>query len=210
MNKLTTINTIKKAAPLALLAVVMSGSAFAQGNGQNNGSDKGRKGEPQGSVRVVTSCSLCGDPSADGYDPSNYVYCDLTDPKLYISAEIIDETGDLPPDAGLTLQFDVDAALLRRDKGGRDAWTTVDTTGIALPSGDGTWDADFDLCADSSIVDAKGVTGKVNVIITNLDASKEVYSAICENFDPYPYTEEDEDGIDQSNFDVKALGIECN
>ena len=48
MNTLTTIKTITKAAPLALLAVAMSGSALAGNNGQNNGSDKGRKGEPQG------------------------------------------------------------------------------------------------------------------------------------------------------------------
>ena len=47
MNKLTTINTIKKAAPLALLAVVMSGSAFA-------GPGKG----PRGSVDVFSLCDV--------------------------------------------------------------------------------------------------------------------------------------------------------
>jgi hypothetical protein len=46
MNKLTTIKTITKAAPLALLAVVMSGSAFAGGKG------------PQGSINVFTECTL--------------------------------------------------------------------------------------------------------------------------------------------------------
>jgi hypothetical protein len=48
MNKLTTIETIKRAAPLALLAVVMSGSAFA----------KGPKKDPQVSIDVFTLCDV--------------------------------------------------------------------------------------------------------------------------------------------------------
>lgn len=206
-----TLTTIKKTAPLALLAVAMSGSALAGNNGQNNGSDKGRKGEPQGSISVVTSCSLCGDPSAPGYDPANYVNCDLTNPTLYVSAEIIDETGDLEPDASITLQFDVDASAQRRDKGGKDAWTGIGDASIDLPSADGTWDATFDLCAlDPTIDGAKAASGIVNVVVTNLDASKEAYSGSCENFDPDPSTAEDEDGIDQSNFNIRELGVTCS
>ena len=53
MNKLTTINTIKKAAPLALLAVVMSGSAFAGPKGE-------RPTGPKLSIDVYNECTASG------------------------------------------------------------------------------------------------------------------------------------------------------
>ncbi len=53
MNKLTTINTIKKAAPLALLAVVMSGSAFAGPKGE-------RPKGPKLSIDVYNACTAEG------------------------------------------------------------------------------------------------------------------------------------------------------
>jgi hypothetical protein len=53
MNKLTTISTIKKAAPLALLAVVMSGSAFAGPKGE-------RPSGPKYSIDVENECSVNG------------------------------------------------------------------------------------------------------------------------------------------------------
>jgi hypothetical protein len=53
MNKLTTINTIKKAAPLALLAVVMSGSAFAGPKGD-------RPAKAKLSIDVENECVLEG------------------------------------------------------------------------------------------------------------------------------------------------------
>jgi hypothetical protein len=53
MNKLTTINTIKKAAPLALLAVVMSGSAFAGPKGE-------RPAKSKLSINVENECVLDG------------------------------------------------------------------------------------------------------------------------------------------------------
>ncbi|HSN52665.1 MAG TPA: hypothetical protein VLS87_09050 [Woeseiaceae bacterium] len=55
MNKLTTMNTIKKSAPLALLAVVMSGSAFAGPNG-----DPGRPKGEKLSIDVENECVLNG------------------------------------------------------------------------------------------------------------------------------------------------------
>jgi hypothetical protein len=209
MNKLTTISTIKKAAPLALLAVVMSGSAFA-GPGKGNGpKDKGPKGEPQASVSVVTNCSLC-DPNAEGYDPANYVNCDYskTDPVLYVSATITDETGDVMEPVDLDL--DVNAYVTRKDKGPR--WYRIPTaTPILGASGSGTWDTTLNLCDfDASIGDAKAVSAIVEVEVVNFEASKDVYSSRCENFDPDPDTDEDEDYIDQSNFDISALGISCD
>ena len=211
MNKLTTIKTIKKAAPLALLAVVMSGSAFA-GPGKGNGpKDKGPKGEPKASVSVVTSCSLCGYPSASGYDPREYIDCiydDPSNPTLYVSAKITDETGDVYDP--IMLELDVDANLTRKDAGGGpNAWTNVAEKSIDAPS-NGTWDTTFDLCVeDPTIGGAKAASAIVNVVVTEGDASKAVYSSRCENFDPYPDTEEDEDGIDQSDFDIRSLGISC-
>ena len=53
MNKLTTISTIKKAAPLALLAVVMSGSALAGPKGE-------RPKGPKLSIDVENECVLEG------------------------------------------------------------------------------------------------------------------------------------------------------
>jgi len=210
MNKLT---IIMKAAPLALLAVVMSGSAFA-GPGNGNGpKDKGPKGEPQASVSVVTNCSLC-DPDAYGYDPANYVNCDYSksDPILYVSATITDETGDVYDP--ITLQLDVDATGLRRDKGGKDAWTGIGGEAMTYDSATGTWNvAKLHLCQlDNNIDGAKAASAIVNVMVTNYNASKDIYSSRCENTivneDPYDGIE-DEDFVDQSNFDIKSLGIDC-
>jgi hypothetical protein len=53
MNKLTTISTITKAAPLALLAVVMSGNAFAGPKGE-------RPNGPKFSIDVVNECTVSG------------------------------------------------------------------------------------------------------------------------------------------------------
>ena len=214
MNKLTTIKTIKKAAPLALLAVVMSGSAFA-----NPGKGKGPKDkdQPQASISVHTSCSLC-DPTVEGYDPANYVNCDYNkeNPTFYVVAEITDETGDLDYGVELTPALSVDATLLRKDTGGKDTWYQVSKT-ESYSAYPGQWSTELKPCElDSSISDhpggAKAITALVNVVVTNpANASKSVYASKCENFDPYPETEEiDEDYIDQSDFDVKPLGISCN
>jgi hypothetical protein len=219
MNKLTTISTIKKAAPLALLAVVMSGSAFAQGKGQNNGSDKGRKGEPQGSLSVVTTCSLCGDPSAPDFDPAKYVDCEFSksDPALHVAAKITDETGDVydPVDLGI----EVDANVQRKDKGGPNSWVGIpDMTG-AVSTSPGTWTTVLYPCrVDPTINTAKAFSAIVNAEITAIDASRDIYTSRCENIDAddptttdidESQTEADEDEIDQSDFDVKALGITC-
>ena len=220
MNKLTTINTITKAAPLALLAVVMSGSAFA---GKNDNPGKGKKGEPQGSLDVVVTCSLC-DPNNPYYDPKNYVNCsfDTSNPTMYVSAEIKDETGDFEPDETVVVPtIDVEAFGLRRDMGGKDAWTSL--TGyepavaeIGAPLG--KWETMLKPCElDDSISEqpggAKAISALVNVTITNLDASKDTYSGQCENIivneDLYDGVE-DEDLVDQSNFNVKELGISCD
>ena len=85
MNKLTTINTIKKAAPLALLAVVMSGSAFA-----GNGNGKGKGPRVQGaklSVAVNTTCELVPRAGAE--------YDDFEDPVLLVTTVVdASDSGD--------------------------------------------------------------------------------------------------------------------
>jgi hypothetical protein len=58
MNKLTTINTIKKAAPLALLAVVLSGSAFAGGRNANTGG---------ASIDMINKCEIADEEVKDYY-----------------------------------------------------------------------------------------------------------------------------------------------
>ncbi len=207
MNKLTTIKTITKAAPLALLAVVLSGSAFARHNDDHVPGPKNDK--PQPSVEVVTSCSLCGSPGADGYDPRDYINCDYdeSDPTLFVSATITDETGDVV--TPIVLELDVDATATRKGRG--PMWHTIlPAEPIAGPSGDGTWDAQLKLCQlDPTIDGAKAASAIVSVVVLNPDASKSVYSSRCENFDPDPETDEDEDGIDQSNFDISELMIDC-
>ena len=78
MNKLTTIKTITKAAPLALLAVVLSGSAFARGPNQ----------DPQASI--------------DGYNECVYSSIDMggnPNPTLVVDVMVKNTSGDTLVDA---------------------------------------------------------------------------------------------------------------
>jgi hypothetical protein len=93
MNKLTTISTIKKAAPLALLAVVMSGSAFA-GPGKGQGpKDKDPSGGAQASVDVF---NLCEAKEIYNYDTNT------SDLMLVVKSSITNTSGDTPVDAELS------------------------------------------------------------------------------------------------------------
>ena len=93
MNKLTTINTIKKAAPLALLAVVMSGSAFA-GPGKGQGpKDKDPSAGAQASVNVFNLCDVV--PVYDDYGA-------VVDYDLEVVTTITNTSGDTPVDALLS------------------------------------------------------------------------------------------------------------
>ena len=92
MNKLTTINTITKAAPLALLAVVMSGSAFA-GPPDNN----------KASINVENLCEFkLFVYDADGNIKKDVNGNPIEEPRLEITTTITDESDDSPGVKGST------------------------------------------------------------------------------------------------------------
>ena len=107
MNKLTTISTIKKTAPLALLAVVMSGSAFA-------GPGKGPNKDPQASIDAFNLCYL-----DNQFNEDTGAY----DLKLVVETSITNTSGDTPVDAEFS-QISVDATQKTRGKPDSLAGTT--------------------------------------------------------------------------------------
>jgi len=185
MNKLTTISTIKKAAPLALLAVVLSGSAFA-GPGKGKGD---REKGPKLSLDVHTLCKL-----DDTYPAA---------PVLHVTTTITDSSGD-NGDGGMTITskkaypaFKFRGPFMAEGDGVElvedDDYYTVDT-----------YVAELHLC-DLGLQPREKATAVSIVEIS--DGTK--FSSNCENI----FVDEDgdgidDDGIDQSNIDLS--GVYCS
>lgn len=178
MNKLSTISTITKAAPLALLAVAMSGSAFAGGKGPNK--------DPQASIDVYTVCSF------EYYMNNEYK------PTLVVETTITDASDDTPvtPILGSkTVQAKQKSRGPMRDLLGAE---------IDEPAALGTTTEYIDLCADGpNPLDpmSTALGAEVTVILEN--GRKSEYGGRCEN----PFTDYNNDGIDdadESDIDIPA------
>jgi hypothetical protein len=184
MNKLTTINTIKKAAPLALLAVVMSGSAFA---GPGKGQGPKDKGDGQASIDVYTVCSF------EYY--MNYEY----KPTLVVETTITDASDDTP---GVTPILGAKTVQAKQKSRGPER----DLLGAQIddPAALGTTTEYIELCADGvNPLDPNSTAlgAVVTVILEN--GRKSEYGGRCEN----PYTDYNNDGIDdadESDIDIPA------
>ena len=188
MNKLTTINTIIKAAPLALLAVVLSGSAFA---GPGNGKKPGPRpdGTPKASISFTTECRFNGD---------------TTNPAINVQIEITDESGDefsLEPED----YIDRSATAVRKN-GGPNWYAFGPTQTLADDDEDGIFETDLYLCP--GIAGYKSASAVINVTVESPDGTQTTFSGNCEEFfedldgDTY-------DDMDNSGFDVRELGITC-
>ena len=184
MNKLTTISTIKKAAPLALLAVVLSGSAFA---GPGKGKGPKDKGDGQASIDVYTLC-----------DVKYYDMYGNWKPTFVVKTTISDASDDSPvtPVLGLkTVQAKQKSRGPERDLLGAQ---------IDDPASMGTTTEYIELCADGeNPLDPKSTAlgAVVTVILEN--GRKSEYGGRCEN----PYTDYNNDGYDdadESDIDIPA------
>jgi hypothetical protein len=184
MNKLTTINTIKKAAPLALLAVVLSGSAFA---------GPGKKDRPKGpklSLDVYTLCKL----NADDYQ----------DPFIEVTTTISDTSGDNGNDGMVILSQKAYAATKARGPFKTMSDEGVDLVEDSDPYTVDTYVAELHLC-DMGLEPGDRAATAVS-IVTVSDGTQ--FSSKCEN----PYTDEDGDEMDdadESNIDLDAYAIHC-
>ncbi len=195
MNKLTTINTIKKAAPLALLAVAMSGSAFA---GPDNGNGNGKGDRPKGpklSLDIVNVCSL-----PDDFNPN--------DPVLNLKVTIDDVSDDNGTGGGTILSRSAQASVKKKGK-------MFDPVGPSVPLTDEgyVWTAELHLCAgdaedDALVENAKAANSLVSIVVLNGDDSETTFSTMCDN----PYTDDNDDGMDdedESDISIGHLGISC-
>jgi len=153
MNKLTTIKTIKKAAPLALLAVVMSGSAFA---GPGNGKGDRPKG-PKLSIDVYNDCT------------ANGTSLDIT--------TTVTPSGSELGDGGAQIQTPIAYAALKEDVCEENKGGKLKCSQGFVPKGQGddiddlmdysgplTWTKSIDVCAlDSSLTAGTVVNAEVSV-----------------------------------------------
>jgi hypothetical protein len=191
MSKLTTIKTIKKAAPLALLAVVMSGSAFA-------GPGKGKGDRPKGaklSLDVENVCEL-----ANPFNPN--------DPVLNLTVTIDDVSDDNGTGGGTITARTAQASVKDKGKMFDLIGPVVDLT----PEGD-VWTAELHLCAgdaadDALVENARAANSLVSIEVLNGDGSSTTFSTMCDD----PYTDYDMDGnddADESDISIRHLGIDC-
>ena len=196
MNKLTTINTIKKAAPLALLAVVMSGSAFA-GPGENNG--KKKENRPTGSkisLDLVNICTL-----------------NTSDPRILdLKVSIADVSGTEPGDGAGTAMFPPTAQASVKKSG--PVFTPVGPVKpLSNAVGDGYWRVSLNLCDgdendDALVENAKAANSVVSIDVLNSNGETTTFSTMCDN----PYTDDnydDQDDMDESDISIGHLGISC-
>lgn len=183
MNKLTTISTIKKAAPLALLAVVMSGSAFA---GPGKGQGPKDKGDGQASIDVYTVCEFRH--TMDG----------VWKPTFVVTTTITNESGDTPVEPILG------AKTVQAKQKSRGPMRDLLGAQIDAPASMGTTTEYIELCADgANPLDPKSTAlgAVVTVILEN--GRKSEYGGRCEN----PYTDYNNDGYDdadESDIDIPA------
>ena len=190
MNKLTTITTIKKAAPLALLAVVMSGSAFA---GPGNGKGDRPKGAKL-SLDIVNVCTL---------DISN-----PNDPVVNLEVTIDDVSDDNGVGGGTITSRTAQASV--KDKG-----KLFDPVGpvVDLTQAGAVWTAELHLCAgdaldDAAVENAKAANSLISIDVLNGDGSATTFSTMCDD----PYTDYNMDGYDdadESDISIGHLGIDC-
>jgi hypothetical protein len=193
-----TLTTIKKTAPLALLAVMLSGTALA-GKGENNGKnpracppdEQCDKSGPKGSLDLTVHCRI----NDDIYDP--VISVDLT---------IIDASDDEPLPEGTVIAPSAGAV---RKNGGPTWYGFGSKQALVYDSVNEIWETDLHLCwLDPSIEDYKAASAVVNVTIENADYSETTFSANCEEF----YEDGDGDGMDDmdnSNFNIRELYIDC-
>jgi hypothetical protein len=196
MNKLTTISTIKKAAPLALLAVVMSGSAFAGPKGE-------RPAKGKLSIDVYNACTASGTSLhiTTTATPSDSKRADggaeVQTPTAYAAfkGEVCEEnkggklkcsTGFVPAGQGDAIDDYMDMA------------------------GDLTWTKSIDLCAlDSSLTAGTAVNAEISVPVkydgdittTWVSSCDDDPATYCTDADGYPYVCEK---YDESIVEVKA------
>jgi hypothetical protein len=208
MNKLTTIKTITKAAPLALLAVVLSGSAFAD-PGDNNGKKGNRTQGSKLSLNVSTTCELVPRAGAQ--------YDDYTNPVLIV--ETVVDSSDSGDDGigASSVKSKKAQAVAKKGKNSRLIGEEKDLLPVDVDPDpvDGpaivTYTQMFDVCDDyddgyGTITEGlqpsdKGVSAVATLVVDDGE-NMTSFASQCENIDPYPETEEDEDGVDQSNFDI--------
>lgn len=167
MNKLTTINTIKKAAPLALLAVVMSGSAFA---GHKDGHDKGNPGGNDnggfGSINAYNDCSI--DPVLKA---------------LVVNTKIYDDSDDTPG-----IYADLGDITVQGKQKGKGPWQPLG----APQSQQGDFSDNYTvilLCEGDLDPKATVLNAEVDIVVKNAKPGK-TYSGRCDD-NPMTYCEDD-------------------
>ena len=213
MNRLTSIKTITKAAPLALLAVVMSGSAFAG---------------PQSDRPTGKKLSI---------DVNNYCYFDGNPRYLVIETTATASGSEFGDNNGYIVDFPtVDAAFKANDdckpvgKSGKQACNTyfkpVGDPKDMYEAGGFTWAADstspvvangwkkkLDLCDESSDIHSEtAVNALVKVVVTDKDGST-TWASTCDDiwFDEHdddPY-DDGVDRVDHSDLNLDEVGIYC-
>jgi hypothetical protein len=160
MNRPTIINTIKKAAPLALLAVVMSGSALAGPPDKAGKPDKG--GRPDkggyGSIEVTNDCSL---------DPKT---------KEFVVHSTIEDASD--DRADVYAQVDT-ITVTAKQKGDKGPWGY-----LGSPDEDqayvGPNTATFPLC--TGLADgATALNAEIDVVLLNGSKGKTTLSSKCDD-----------------------------
>ena len=195
MNKLTTIKTIKKAAPLALLAVVMSGSALAGPKGD-------RPKGPKFSIDVENFCEVNED---------NGRYLDVT--------TTVTPSGSQPGDGGGEVGTPkADAAfkgeVCETNKGGKEKCSQD-----FIPAGDaqymylsdGNWVKSIDLCATKpgeTLSKGTAINALISVPVKVDGKVQATWVSRCDDLDIYPddyawVNGEYVDDNDQSNVNLE-------
>jgi hypothetical protein len=211
MNKLTTINTIKKAAPLALLAVVMSGSAFAGPNGSR----------PTGPKLSI--------------DVDNYCYFDAN-PRYLVIETTVTPSGSQVGDNGGVFGTPMAQAAFRDEDckftpQGKEVCKSAGFVAVGAPkpmdeedpfdwsSAPGkdpspdAYSTSIDLCAvNPDILSETVVNALVQVTVTDDDGAT-TWASACDDVwfdsDDDPY-DDGEDRVDQSDLQLDGVSIVCS
>jgi hypothetical protein len=183
----------------------MSGSAFA-GNGNGKGP---RVQGAKLSLDVNTTCELVPRVGAE--------YDDYEDPILIVTTVVdASDSGDNGIGASSVMSKKAQA-IAKKGRNSRLIGEEKDLLPVDVDPDpiDGpaivTYTQMFNVCDDyddgyGNITEGlqpsdKGVSAVATLVVDDGE-NMTSFASQCENIDPYPDTEEDEDGIDQSNFDI--------